>query len=465
MGKIIKSISMFALVMLITGAVDGVRNLPSIALFGTNLIFFFGVGALLFLIPTVLVSSEFCKQTQKEGGIYPWTKLILGKKIGLLAVWLQWINTMAWFPTCLTAIVGTVTYVVHPSWGTHPWYLVLVSLLIFWTMTWLSLKGVHQSAKIASLATTIGMVIPMCLIIGLCLLWIILGKPLALHIHTTDLIPAFNHLDSWNSLTAVITSFLGMELATVHVNKIKNAQQIFPKALMFSVGIIILTMGFGSLGVALVIPQNAIQLVSGTIQAFDVIFSAFHLSWLGPVLAVMLVFGSLGAMINWLISPANGLLQAAKDGYLPKFFAQENEHGSPKNMLIAQGIAVTVISSFFFLLPSINGSYWFLMDLSTELYVLMYVLMFIAAFVFFLKSKKILLIPGQKLGAMFVAFLGLTGCVITVVVGFFPPSGVEVGGALHYVSLFGFGLVLMISPVLLLYGYHYIKTNKKMNKN
>jgi amino acid transporter len=461
MTKIIKNISMFALVMLITGAVDGVRNLPSIALFGSSLIFFFVAGALLFLIPTGLVSAELCKQTHQEGGIYAWTKVILGKKIGLLAVWLQWINTMAWFPTCLTAIVGTLIYVIHPAWGNHPLYLVSASLLIFWTMTLLSLKGVHQSAKIASWATTIGMVVPMCLIIGLCFLWLIMGKPLALHLGSTDLIPAFNHLSSWNSLTAIITSFLGMELATVHVNKIKNAPQIFPKALMLSVGVIILTMGFGSLGVALVIPQNAIQLVSGTIQAFDVIFTAFHMTWMGPVLAVMLVFGSLGAMINWLISPANGLLQAAKDGYLPQFFSQENKHGSPQNMLIVQGVAVSVISGFFFLLPSVNGSYWFLMDLSTELYVLMYVLMFIAAFIFFVKAKKIVLIPGKKYGAMLVALLGLLGCLITVVVGFLPPSGVDVGGAVHYMSLFSLGLFLMISPVLLLYGYKYLKEVKK----
>jgi amino acid transporter len=451
MAKIIKNISLFALVMLITGAVDGIRNLPSIALYGNSLIFFFIVGALLFLIPTGLVSAELCKQTHEEGGIYAWTKIILGQKMGVLAVWLQWINTMAWFPTCLTALVGTLTYVVDPALAKHPVYLVSVSLFIFWTMTCLSLKGIHQSAKIASLATTIGMVIPMALIIGLCILWLILGKPVALDLHPHTLIPSFGHLESWNSLTAIITSFLGMELATVHVNKIKNAQKIFPKALMISVGIIILTMGLGSLGVALVIPQSAIQLVSGTIQAFDVLFTTFHIPWMGPVLAVMLVFGSLGAMINWLISPANGLLHAAKDGYLPSFFAKENKHGSPKNMLIAQGIAVSVISCFFFLLPSVNGSYWFLMALSTQLYVLMYVMMFIAALVFFLKTKKVLFIPGKKVGAFGLTFAGLVGCGVTFVVGFFPPSGMNVGGSLHYLMLFAFGLTVMIAPVSLLY--------------
>jgi amino acid transporter len=455
-----KKVSLFALVMLMTGAVDGVSNLPSIAIFGSNLIFFFIAASLLFLLPTGLIAAELCKQTKGQGGIYAWSKQALGPKVGIVAIWLQWINTMVWFPTCLTTLVGTFAYLINPQLASHPGYLVGMSLSLFWIMTFLNLKGIHYSSKIASLATSLGMVAPMALIILLSIVWVAMGKPLALHIHAESLIPAFHQSDSWTSLTAIITSFLGMELAAVHVNKVQNAKVLFPKALLCSIILIVCTMGLGSLGVALVIPHSDIALATGTIQAFDVLFQGLHVHWLEPILGVMLLFGSLGTMINWLISPANGLLHAAQDGYLPAVLAKENRHGTAGNLLILQGIVVSIISSVFFLLPTVNGSYWLLLDLSTELYVMMYILMFVVAFVYLKKSQQIHLIPGKKWGANALIIAGLMGCIITFVVGFLPPTGIDVGGAAHYTKLFSMGLVSMIAPVALLYGYKLLSSKK-----
>lgn len=453
-------ISVLALVMLMTGAVDGVSNLPSIAIFGSNLIFFFIVAAILFLIPTGLVSAELCKQSAGQAGIYVWTKQAFGKHVGIIAIWLQWINTMVWFPTCLTTLTATFAYLIDPQLINKPIYLVAMSVSTFWIMTLLNLKGIHHSSKIATLATTLGMIIPMSLIIMLSITWLLIGKPLALHIHSSSLIPSLSHSNSWTSLTAIITAFLGMELATVHVNKVNNAKSVFPKALIYSIILIMLTMGFGSLGIALVVPHADIVLASGTIQAFNSLFNGFHLTWLEPILGCMLIFGSLGTMINWLISPANGLLQAAQDGFLPPFLAKENKHQTPGNMLILQAIVVTLISSAFFLMPSVNGSYWLLLDLSTELYVLMYILMFVVAFVLIANAKIIQLIPGKKIGAYLLIIAGLLGCSSAFIVGFFPPSNINVGSPTHYLILFGGGLAVMISPLILLYGYQYQQKKK-----
>jgi len=293
----------------------------------------------------------------------------------------------------------------------------------------------------------------------LSLLWLIMGKPLALSIHLNQVVPNLDQGHNWTSLTAIIAAFLGMELATVHVNKIKDAKHIFPKALMYSIILILLTMGLGSLGVALVIPHEQIVLVTGTIHAFNTLFTGFHVGWLEPILGGMLIFSSIGTIVNWLISPAQGFARAAEDGFLPQVLAKENKHGVAHNMLILQAIVITCISSAFFLMPSINGSYWFLLDLSTELYVLMYCLMFVVAIAFFIKQKKVVLIPGKLFGGCTLAVLGLIGCLITLVVGFLPPAGINVGGDLHYVLNFGGGLLLLLLPVPVLLLYH-CKGNK-----
>src|ERR1700760_1231064 len=90
------------LTLLIIGAIDSIRNLPATALFGSSLIFFFIFSAIVFLIPAALVSAELSSTWTEKSGIYYWTKLAFGEKTGFVAIWLQWINTMVWFPTILS---------------------------------------------------------------------------------------------------------------------------------------------------------------------------------------------------------------------------------------------------------------------------------------------------------------------------------------------------------------------------
>ena len=70
-----EKISVFALVLLITGAIDSIRNLPGAALFGSTIIFFFIFSAIVFLIPVALVAAELASTwSEEEGGIYSWVK-------------------------------------------------------------------------------------------------------------------------------------------------------------------------------------------------------------------------------------------------------------------------------------------------------------------------------------------------------------------------------------------------------
>jgi len=451
-----KTISLFALIMLITVAIDNIRNLPTMALFGSSLIFFFVVLAITFLIPAALVSAELSSSWPEESGIYPWVRLAFGESWGFLAIWLQWINTMVWYPTILSFIAATATYLFMPSLAQNKIYLVSMILVIFWLLTWLNLKGVQFSARFASWCAVFGMLIPMTLVIILGIVWIATNHPLQIQFSMVSLLPHDLHEGSWISLTAIMTAFLGMELAAVHVNDVKNPQKTFPKALFISVIIILITSIAGALAIAAVIPAKQISLVDGIIQEFDILFGAFGLHWILPFMVVMIIIGCLGGMINWIISPAKGLLQAAQHGFLPKFFRQENQYGVASNLLVTQAVLVTLICSAFLLVPSVNGSYWLLTDLSTELYMIMYVLMFIAAF--FLKIKHpnrphAFTVPGGKTGYWITCFLGLLGSLITLVVGFFPPDTIDVGGRLHYEIVFSVGIIVMIAPVIFFYRY------------
>ena len=449
-------ITVFALVMLISGSIDSIRNLPTTALFGNTLIFFFIFASLVFLIPAALVSAELSSSWTEEGGIYGWVNSAFGEHFAFLAIWLQWINTMVWYPTMLSFIAGTAAFLIDPNLATHKVYLVMVILSVFWFLTLLNLRGLKASTRFASICAVIGMIIPMILIIVLGIIWVIKGSPVQLHLTPKTMLPSFGHSESWISLTAIMTAFLGMELATVHVKNINNPQKKFPKAMLYSVIIILATMILGSLAIAIVLPHNQINLVDGIMQAFTSYFHAYHIAWIIPIITVMILIGSLGSMVNWIISPAKGLLLAAQHGYLPKFLCKENQQGVASNLLLLQAVLVSFMCLAFLLMPSVNGSYWLLTDLSTQLYMMMYVLMFLAALVLRYKyayKPRPFKIPGGNFGMWCVSLLGLLGCLITLVVGFFPPDSINVGGKLHYEAIFTGGIIVMILPIVIFYLY------------
>lgn len=451
-----EKISVLALVLLITGAIDSIRNLPATALFGASLIFFFAFSAIVFLIPVALVSAELSAAwSDEEGGIYSWVKQAFGETVAFFAIWLQWINTMVWYPTILSFIAGTLAYLINPELAQNKYYLITVILVVFWSLTFLGLTGLRASAAFASFCAIVGMIVPMGFIIILAIIWLIKGNPLAIELNFHSLIPHWQDSQSWVSLTAIMTSFLGMELAAVHVRNVRDPQKNFPKAMFFSVCLILTTMILGSLAIAFVLPQEKISLVDGVMQAFNNFFQVYHLTALMPVIVILLLLGSLGSMVNWIISPAKGLLLAADNGFLPHWLYRLNRHGIASRILLLQALLVTLLCSGFLLLPSVNAIYWLFTDLSTELYIMMYVFMFIAAW--HLKGKfanrpRPFAIPGGRIGYYLTCALGLIGCAITLVVGFIPPeSSVDVGGANHFRLVFTSGILIMISPAFLLY--------------
>jgi glutamate:GABA antiporter len=443
------SLTVFSLTMITVGSVDSIRNLPATALFGSQLIFYFILGALFFLIPTALVSAELASGWAKQGGIYIWVKQAFGKRAGFLAIWLQWIENVIWYPTILSFVAGTIGYLINPSLTSNPYFLWSVIVTCFWGATVLNLRGMSSSALFSTLCSLAGLLLPMALIIGLGVVWIVQGNPLQVQFDIPSIVPHLADKSMWVSLTAIMMSFCGIEIATVHANDVHNPQYAFPKALIYSVGIILSTLILGSLAIAIVLPGKDINLVAGIMQAFEAFFFSYHIHWMMPVVAVMLVLGGLGGVSNWIIAPTKGLLVAAEEGNLPEIFQRTNKNGAPVVMLYTQAIIVTVLSALFLFMPSVNGSYWLLTALAAQLYMLMYFIMFLAAIKLRFSEPthpRPFKIPGGVGGMLFVAGIGIVGVITTFIVSFIPPEDINVGSFLRYEMTLILGLVVMCAP-------------------
>lgn len=444
-----QALTIFSLTMITVGSVDSIRNLPATALFGSQLISFFLLGAFFFLIPTALVSAELASGWPKQGGIYIWVKEAFGKKAGFLAIWLQWIENVIWYPIILSFVAGTVGYLINPALANSPYFLWLIIVLSFWGATLVNLKGMRSSTIFSNVCAISGLLLPMALIIGLGAAWILDGNPVQINFSLNTILPDFHDSSLWVSLTAIILSFCGIEIATVHANDVENPQRAFPLALIYSVTIILVTLILSSLAIAVILPQNEINLVAGIMQAFHAIFTRYHLVWMMPLVALMMVTGGLGSVSNWIIAPTKGLLVAAEDGNLPLLFQRSNKAGAPVVLLIIQAVFVTLLSTLFLFMPSVNGSYWLLTALAAQLYMLMYLLMLAAAIKLRIsqpKHPRAFSIPGGLLGVLVVAGIGIIGVMITIGVSFIPPEGINVGNTAYYELTLILGLLIMCAP-------------------
>lgn len=443
------ALTIFSLTMITVGSVDSIRNLPATALFGSQLIFFFTLGALFFLIPTALVSAELASAWPKQGGIYIWVKEAFGRQAGFLAIWLQWIENVIWYPTILSFVGGTIGYLINPALANNPYFLWSIIVSAFWGATLVNLRGMHLSALFSNLCTVTGLLLPMALIISLGAIWIYDANPVQIQFDIQHMLPHLKDEGMWVSLTAIMLSFCGVEIATVHANDIENPQKAFPRALGYSVLIILSTLILGSLAIAVVLPQKDINLVAGIMQAFDAFFGRYSFSWVMPLVALMLVMGGLGGVSNWIIAPTKGLLVAARDGNLPPLFQRTNRHDAPIVMLITQAVIVTLLSTLFLFMPSVNGSYWLLTAMAAQLYMLMYLLMFFAIIKLRFShpnTPRVFKIPGGKFGLFIISGMGILGTVVTLVVSFFPPDGINVGHFMSYELTLFLGLLVMCSP-------------------
>ena len=93
-------------------------------------------------------------------------------------------------------------------------------------------------------------------------------------------------------------------------------------------------------------------------------------------------------MLTWVAGPSKGIFAVGKAGYLPPFFQKTNANGVQKNILLIQGLAVTLLSLLFVVMPSVQSFYQILSQLTVLLYLIMYLLMFSGAIYLRYNMKK-----------------------------------------------------------------------------
>ena len=449
-----RSLNIFILSMINVAAICSIKNWPLTAEYGFSSLFYFILSSLLFFIPISLVSAELATGWYKQGGIYTWIKEAFGHRIGFLAIWLLWVENVVWYPTILSFIAGTLAFIIDPSLASNTFYMFAVIFLTFWSATFVNLLGMKTSGLISTLGVILGTIIPGIVIIVLGVFWIMEGRPSHIDLSWSSFFPEVNSPQKLSLLAGVFLGFSGMEMSAVHARDVKNPQKNYPRAILLSSIIIIGLSILGTLSIAIVIPQKEISLVSGGMEAIGYFLRSYGLSWSIPIIAFLVTIGALSAMSTWLVGPPRGLLAAAQDGDFPPLLHKINKNNMPVAMLILQGIIVSILSTTFLLMPSVNSSFWILLVLASQLYILMYILMFLAAIVLRYKRANVIRnyrIPFGNFGMWVVAGIGLITSLFALIIGFFPPEQLHTGSLLFYELFLFLGILVFCSmPFIIL---------------
>jgi putative glutamate/gamma-aminobutyrate antiporter len=423
-----RTVTVFMLAMINIAAICNIANLPFTAKFGFSSLFYYVLGITVFFIPVALISAELATAWPQRGGVYIWVREALGEKAGFVAIWLQWIENVIWYPTILSVSAATFAYTFNPALAQNRFYIMASVLLIYWGITFINFMGMEISGWISTLCVILGTIIPGVLIIFLGSLWMGLGNPSHIEFSWSSLIPEFNSFDQLSLIAAVLLAFSGLEMSAVHAKEVQNPQKDYPKAILLSTIIIMAILSMGALSIAVIVPKEKIELASGAIEAIRVFLEAFKVSWALPFVALLMTIGSLGMISTWTVGPSKGLMATARHGELPPFLQKMNKKDMPVSILTIQAIIVSILSSVFLLMPTVSSSYYILFYLTSELYLIMYIMMFISGIVLKYKYpevKRSFSVPGGKIGMIITASMGVLSSLFAMCTGFYPPLEIQ----------------------------------------
>ena len=423
-----KKLSVLSLALITVGSVDSIRNLPAAAMAGNQLFNYYLLALFFFLLPCAIVTVWLSKHSSQ--GIYGWVKKGLGQPFAVMAVWFQCIQNVLLYPTLLSFITGSLLYSFAPSLVDNKLMLFGINILLIVILTWINLKGLQLSSFVNSLCTIVGLLIPFSLIIIMGSYWWLTG------------VSTFQFLQqstsySWASLTGIILSFCGIDLAAVHIEE--SQTNAFPKSMAISVSLIFITMLLGSIILAITIPTHQLSFIGSIPELITIFFAKAGLADFSLLINCLIAIGCLGSANNWLIAPIKGLRFAAEDGILDPKYSKLNEHHAPKRLLILQALCVSILNVIFLIAPSINSSYWLMINTATQIYLLMYILLFLSAIKIIINSYH-----SQYNLLLITSGIGLIGISSTLMVSLSLPPTFHLGSQLSFACFNALALLLII---------------------
>ena len=207
-----------------TSMVMTVYGFAAFAKQGPTALFFLFLAGILWFIPVTRSAGEMASvDGWSKGGIFTWGRHMLGERLGWSALFYQWIHITVGMCTMMYFIIGCLSITFNvPVINTNPLFKFIIMMVILWGLIFAQQRGTKITGKIAQWSFTIGVIIPVFLLLFLTITYLVKGNPMLIKINPHTILPS-----SWSGNVLVgfvpfILAFAGAEGSATHVKDLKK---------------------------------------------------------------------------------------------------------------------------------------------------------------------------------------------------------------------------------------------------
>jgi amino acid transporter len=438
-----RSLGRWDLIALFVVAVFNLNVVPSIAANGGVTVWLWLISLVLFFWPQGIAVIELAHRYPGEGGVYLWAKEVFGDFHGFLSGWCYWTNNMMYVPTVMLYFVGVSVFVLgpgHAALADNKIFTVVASVGLMALLVILNIVGLGVGKWINNLGG-IGTGVAAAVLIGL---GVIVFARFGTTVTAADFRIPPNPRFVLNSFGVICFGLVGLELASVMGDEIKDPQKTLPGAVAWGGVLSGLMYIATTLTLLVAVSRSEINVLQGIVQAVGHMASRVHAEWIVAPFALMLSISIAGIGSAWLAGSARIPFVAGLDSYMPSWLGKTHPRfATPHAALIVQGVVSMILVLVNSVGSGVQETFQRLLSLAVVLQLVPFLYMFAALLKIAaspnwekgLYSKTSLLLAGAS---------GLITTTLGIVLAFFPAQQIQslfsyeiwmFGGTLFFMGL------------------------------
>src|SRR6202790_2051644 len=326
----------FDLVLLFVVAVFNLNVVPSIAANGGVTVWLWIISLLLFFWPQGIAVIELAHRYPGEGGVYLWAKEVCVGFPGFLSGWCYWRNNMLYVPTVMLYFVGVTVFAMgsgHAALADNKNVAMAASLALLTLLTVVNIVGLGVGKWLNNVGA-IGTFIAAAVLIGLGFtVWSRFGTGVTAADFRIPADPRF----VLNSFGVICFGLVGLELASVMGDEIRDPQKTLPGAVAWGGMISGLLYIGATLTLLVAVGKNDISVLQGIVQAVSHMAGKVGVAWIVTPFALMLSLSIAGIGSAWMGGSARIPFVAGLDSYMPSWLGRIHpRYATPYAALIVQ---------------------------------------------------------------------------------------------------------------------------------
>lgn len=308
-------------------------------------------GTVFYFLPFILMIAEFASaNSENESGMHSWLSSVLGEKWAFLGAWSYFFVNLFFFCSLLpnTLIYGSYAFLGSNVFqGEHSTKIIaLISIALFWLMTWVCIKGVSWISKVTSIAGSARLFMGVAFVVLAFIVVFGFGKEPAQTFDVQTIKPNLN----WTffmTMAWILQAVGGGESIGVYIKDVKGGNRTFVRTMIGATIVVGIMYILGAVAVGFIVPNEVLKgnFSNGIFDIFKILGSYFHIPGVVMVrlVGIILFVGSLGSLALWTAAPVKVFFSEIPEGVFGKWLVKTNDEGNPTNALIVQGIIVTVL--------------------------------------------------------------------------------------------------------------------------